>query len=451
MEAITKKVKDNLSQLISRKNPSILVAFSGGIDSRCLLDILMDLKDDMHLDIAVAYVNHNLRNGESTTEEEFVTGLVDILDLTLYKKSVDKKFWLELKRESVEMAARRIRYDFFNSISKEKKIDYVVTAHNLNDNIETFLLKVLRAGGVDTLSSIPRKNRNIIRPLLNVSRNEIELYVNEKKLRFIEDSSNKKNIYKRNIIRNNIMPILSEIQPGFDVNFEKLFLFFREEKIFINSVIRKIFKKTVVYRSDCYCGLSKEKFQRQGVFVKKHLIKTIIRNIGFPAKPDKYMFASLLSGKKTSYNKNSLLCLERGNIIWFINKEMIFPLKEEISVSSFPFYHESGGLVIELKKDKDAVPGKTFSFDLNKIKFPLVIRSLKKEDIMKTTTEISLIKILKNMKIPSVLFPEVIVIEDKDKTVGFVLDDIFRISSDFYFDEGSETVTLCISKKRIMT
>jgi tRNA(Ile)-lysidine synthase len=165
METIQGKVIMNLRRLLpSDKGSSILVALSGGKDSVTLLNILIGLKSDFKLQIYAAYVNHNLRGSESTLEEKFVTDYTAGLGIQLYKYAVNPSYWENTGRESIEMAARKIRYDFFNRIVFEKSLDFIATAHNLNDRIETFFIQVLRSGGIETLSSIPIKNKNIIRP-----------------------------------------------------------------------------------------------------------------------------------------------------------------------------------------------------------------------------------------------------------------------------------------------
>jgi tRNA(Ile)-lysidine synthase len=449
IESIREKFILNLKSLLrgNGQNHSVLVAFSGGIDSRCLLDLMLAIAGEMRLEISAAYVNHNLRGKESASEEKFVSRLADILGIRLYKKVIEKTAW-DLKGESIEMAARRFRYDFFNATCRENHIEYVATAHNLNDNIETFFLKILRAGGVETLSSIPAKNRNIIRPLLNITRNEIIIYSKERGLEYVEDSTNKKNIYKRNMIRNLVMPVLPGIQPGFERNMERLFGFFEEEKKFVSDITKSILKKITVYRACNYFAVSKNGFSNRKDFIKKNLIKMILKKINYPAKPDKYLFRSLLVNRKITYKKNDFLCIERGNLLWFINNPGTIPFDRKIHVNEIPFSCESGSFSIELKRSTTDKPGSEFVFDLKKVKQPLCLRYLKNDDKMATKENISVTKILKNMKIPTVLFKEAAILTDSEKVVGFLMGNIFRVSKDFYIDGKSDVVNLKISRRQ---
>ena len=444
---ILNKISANLKTLLPKnKRSSLLLAFSGGIDSRCLLDILVKLREELGFDLYVAYVNHNLRGEESLDEEKFVRNTVKKLGLKLFTHTVENKTWSELKRESVEMAARRIRYGFFHKTADENKIDLIVTAHNRDDNIETFFLKILRAGGIDTLKSIPKKNLNIIRPMLDVTRKEIEHYAAQNRLEFIEDSSNKENKYRRNILRNKVIPNLSEVQPGFENNIEKLFAFFEEETRFINRMIRKYLKKVTVYSTDKYFALSKQDFICFSPFIKKQIIKIILNLTGFPAKPDKYLFKSILFSEIISYKKSDFLCLERGNLLWFINTGRLKGIGFDLDVPGIPYNIGKDGFEIFIDKTDTAVPGNGFCFNGSIVNYPLHIRTLKENDTIMTTEKIKITKILKNMKIPGVLFKEVIVIADNDNPVGFYLDGITRISKDFYFDRDSEILSFKIHR-----
>lgn len=229
MESMYLKFKNNLKRL-QVLNKSILVAVSGGKDSITLLNLLLEVQNEFKLKLFGAYVNHNLRGNESAEEEKFVTDYFKEKDILLFKHIVNTTFWEKLKNQSVEMAARKIRYDFFNKSCIENSIDFIATAHNFNDKVETFFLNLTRGSGIDSLSSIQMKNKNIIRPILNITRNDIEEYARSNNLKFVEDSSNSKNIYKRNIVRNELFPVINRLKPDFLKSFNHIFNFIDEEK-----------------------------------------------------------------------------------------------------------------------------------------------------------------------------------------------------------------------------
>jgi tRNA(Ile)-lysidine synthase len=438
---INQKVRTNLKKLLNnQKETSIAAAVSGGIDSVTLLNILLELKNIFDLKLSVCYVNHNLRGEESDAEDKFVTDLINDLKLPFYKHVIEPDFWKTLKRESTEMAARRIRYSFFKKVSLENNIDFIATAHNFNDKIETFMLQVLRSGGIETLSSIPLKNKNIIRPLLNVTRAEIEEYAKIKNIKHIEDSTNETNIFKRNIIRHKIIPIFEEIQPNYQKTLSRFFDNISSDNKILLQTIKLYLKKMCIYKSQTYFCISKNKFTKLSSGLKRNIIKYILKKIDFPAKPDRFLFKELLSKKeKIVYRKSDLFCYGSGEHFWFVNKKLVTGLKDEIIIEKIPFFYNKNDLKFEIKKIEKSNPKKTFSFIYEESFFPLKIRLLKENDRIKTSTDIKIVKILKNIKLPELLFKEVLVIETKDKQIiGFILDKIFRVSKDFYVDRDSQ-------------
>ncbi len=208
-EAFTRK-----HQLIS-DNDKIIVGVSGGIDSCVLLDLLMELKSRRHLEIAVAHINHRLRNDESDGDEAFVKSLCDGYGIECFVHAADTRAQMVEHKASLQVVAREIRYKYFETVRILKNFTRVATAHNANDNAETILFNLLRGSGANGLGGIPVKRGDIIRPLIFAQRNEIEQYAKLKSLRHREDSSNLKNYYTRNIIRHKILPEIQEkVNPG---------------------------------------------------------------------------------------------------------------------------------------------------------------------------------------------------------------------------------------------
>ena len=181
-----------------------LVAFSGGYDSMCLLNVLYELK---HKVVAI-HLNHNWRGEESFKEE---------INCKNFAKSLGIQFYSETLSDDIahtETAAREARYDFFERCAKKFKSNVIFTAHNLNDNAETVLYRIIKGTGPTGLQGISEKRDIYYRPLLSTTREEIEDYCNQKALKPNNDSSNKNIKYKRNLIREKILPIMKEINPN---------------------------------------------------------------------------------------------------------------------------------------------------------------------------------------------------------------------------------------------
>ena len=201
----------------------IIVALSGGADSVSLLHVLLSLKESgFDLELSAAHINHNLRGEESQRDEDFVRSLCEKLSVKLFVHSEDVYARAKETGKSIELAAREVRYEFFEKLSKELGAK-VATAHTLSDSQETMLYNITRGTTLHGLCSIPYKRDYIVRPLLDVTRNQVEIYCKEQSLDFVQDSTNFcEEMCSRNKLRLAVIPHLKGINEGFDNNFLRL-------------------------------------------------------------------------------------------------------------------------------------------------------------------------------------------------------------------------------------
>lgn len=191
----------------------ILLAVSGGIDSMYLANRARELFPGSCF--AVAHCNFRLRGTESDGDEAFVREWCKDKGMPLYVKGFDTREYASSHGISIEMAARDLRYEWFAELCSEEGFDAVAVAHNANDNAETLMLNLLRGTGSRGLRGMSQNCAGILRPLLGTTRAEIENWMKAKGLNWREDSSNKVNDARRNIIRNEVFPIFSRINPSF--------------------------------------------------------------------------------------------------------------------------------------------------------------------------------------------------------------------------------------------
>lgn len=191
---------------------SVLCAVSGGADSVCMLHAL-SLADG--LKVCCAHFEHGIRGEESKNDAQFVSRLCEKWDIPFLMGSGNVPEYARDNRLGIEEAARKLRYEFLESARMTMECDYIATAHNADDNAETMLFNLARGTGAKGLCGIPQIRGNIIRPLLNVSRAEIEEYLRENGIDHVEDSTNSIDEYSRNLIRHRVMPVLAEINSGF--------------------------------------------------------------------------------------------------------------------------------------------------------------------------------------------------------------------------------------------
>lgn len=207
-ETVLKTIEEH--SLIS-SGDRVLVAVSGGADSVCLLHILNSLKNVLNIKLYAAHLNHMIRGEEADADQLFVEELCKGLGIESFFKKVDVPNLAKENGLTSEEAGRKARYDFFNEIKELKKITKIATAHNKNDRAETVIMRIIRGTGLDGLKGISyKRDDGVIRPVLDVSREEIEEYLGTNGLKFCTDSTNSDNEYTRNRIRNEVLPYLKE-------------------------------------------------------------------------------------------------------------------------------------------------------------------------------------------------------------------------------------------------
>ena len=218
VKKIEKKILKKLQKTIENKlvieKERILIAFSGGPDSVFLYYFLNFLKSKLSLEISIVYINHNLRN-DIENDLKFVKEFAAKNNVDYYIESVDVKKYAKENKKSLELAARELRYKAVENIRKKIGYDKIATGHNLDDNVETFIFRLLRGTSINGLKGIPRVRDNIVRLILEFEKSEILSFLKHKNQKYIIDYTNNENDYTRNFIRNKIFPDFEKINPSF--------------------------------------------------------------------------------------------------------------------------------------------------------------------------------------------------------------------------------------------
>lgn len=188
----------------------MLLAVSGGLDSMVMLDLFVKAG----FTVAVAHCNFKLRDADADDDEQFVREKAQALNVPFHTTSFDTKEYAAQQRISIQMAARELRYKWFEDIVESEGYDYVATAHHANDSVETILLNWTKGNTID--AGIPVKNGKIIRPLLFATRKQLEEYAAQNQVRWREDASNATTDYERNFIRHSVLPLLKELNPALE-------------------------------------------------------------------------------------------------------------------------------------------------------------------------------------------------------------------------------------------
>jgi len=225
-----------------------LLAVSGGVDSMCMADLF--LRSSQHPRFAVAHVNFSLRGDESDADERLVRGWAEEHGLKFHTVRFDTAGYAREHSVSVEMAARELRYGWFGELMDEFGYDLLAVAHNRNDSVETLFLNILRGTGIKGLSGIRPLSGRIIRPLLNVSREEISEYVGAGSVPFRVDRTNLETDYARNRIRNAVFPEFSRVNPSFLNTVSRDMEYFAEADDILDDVFSKVEREAVTKDGD---------------------------------------------------------------------------------------------------------------------------------------------------------------------------------------------------------
>lgn len=352
-----------------------LVALSGGADSVALLLVMKELG----YRIEAAHCNFHLRGEESNRDEEFVKMLCKRHNVPIHLIHFDTEEYASLHQVSIEMAARDLRYQYFHQLCHDIGADSVCVAHHRDDAIETFLMNLIRGAGIHGLTGIRPKNGQIIRPLLCVSRQEIEDYLHSKGQDFVTDSTNLIDDVVRNKIRLRVLPLLREINPNVANNIDKTANYLRQaEKILDNEL--SVQKSSLIQNNEVSESQSVAISQLLQLPSPELFLHEWLTQMGFNSSQTEQIFTHLIgqSGREFSSPTHTLI-IDRNQLV-------VEPLKSPMKTMKIPetgHYRYADDLRFSFIISDDVTISKSdnsITLDTEKVQFPLTIRSLQPGD-----------------------------------------------------------------------
>ncbi len=317
------------------RGDKILVGFSGGSDSTALLHVLWHLRSKYKLTILAAHINYNLRGNDSLADEEFVKDFCFQRNISVVVKNAKIK-----KKKSLELQARNIRFKQFSNLAKLYKLNKIALGHNKNDQAETVMFRLLRGSGYTGLKGIVPIKEKLIHPLLPFTKDEIKQYLENEKIEWREDRSNKNNTFSRNKIRNELIPWLSEnMNPKVtDKLYQTAMIFNETDEILRDRAKRKLHKALIKHSKDEY-KLSLKEIKNTRPIIRYYLYREIYQQ---------------LSNSENDFFQNNFLEIEKI-IDAKGSKKIKLPYKIDVLKEYYEltFYNTSGRKKIDIKNKKE--------------------------------------------------------------------------------------------------
>lgn len=281
---------------------TVVLAVSGGIDSMVMLHLFGAIRTEWDLHLAVAHINHQLRGDESDGDEAFVRRASQLLDIPFACKRVATLEHAASTHLSKQEAARNLRYEFLEEVRQQLKADCVATAHQADDNAETVLMNALRGAGVRGLSGIPERREpgSIIRPLLFARRRDIEEYASDNRIEFRTDSSNESTKYRRNYLRQTVMPMLeASSETDIVASLNKLSHLMCQLDAKISAEVRASLDESAFSANDGEGSIAVSVLRSKAHYLQEGMILEVLRKLGAEVESDKVHRVLALCDLKT--------------------------------------------------------------------------------------------------------------------------------------------------------
>ncbi len=388
LQKFTNHINENFSFLKEKK---LLIAISGGIDSVVLTHLLHQLK----YNISLAHCNFQLREQESNLDESFIKNLSKVLAIEAYTIQFETTKYTKEHKLSTQLAARKLRYDWFYQLAEKHDFDYILTAHHADDNLETFLINLTRGTGLEGLTGIPAINNKIVRPLLVFSQEEIKNYATKNNIQWREDASNAETKYLRNKIRHEIIPSLKELNPSLLDSFTKTSDFLKQSQQIVNDRVTRI-SKEIVTTENAILKINILKLVQ--LSNPKAYLYQLLKNYKFTEWNDVYHLIYAQSGKQVSTNLHTLLkdrdflLLLRTDKKSPFNEELIIIDKEKNRITN-PI-----NLLFENVHQEKNINTNSIYVDKNLLNYPLSLRKWRHGDYFHPTGMFGKKKISKYFK-----------------------------------------------------
>ncbi len=325
---LEKKVLNTIQKYeLIKYGDNIVVGVSGGPDSMTLLNVLCSLKETLQIHLFVAHINHQIRK-EAKQDEEYVKDFCAAHQIPFFVLEKDVVQLAKEQKIGTEEAGRKVRYDFFEEICKKVNASKIATAHTANDQAETILMNLMRGSGTNGLKGMEVKRGKYIRPLLEITRQEIEQYCPKQQLNPRIDQTNQENVYTRNRIRNELIPYIEKkFNPSIVISLNRLSEIVKEQEEYMEKVVEKAYLEIMLEQNEEQIVLDLKKFTSLEIVIKKRiLLYTITKLFGTSQGIEKIHIEDMLKlcennigNKYLIPNKKMKILVKNKKIILSVN------------------------------------------------------------------------------------------------------------------------------------
>lgn len=392
-EKILAQVRDTIEEHgMIAQGDGIVVGVSGGPDSVCLLDILNRLSGELGIRLVTAHFNHGLRGPEDDAETELVVNMAGSMGLP-YKTG--KAFHLQAGTSSLEEKARLARYRFLETVREHFNARKIALGHNLNDQAETVIMRLLRGSGLSGLAGIPPvRGGIIIRPLIRIKREDIISYLRARNLTYAIDGSNRNLKFTRNRIRFKLLPMMLEYQPKLIENLGRLSAILRDEEDFMESLAWDWVQRESAKEDDGSISVALSSFSMLHAALRNRVIRYLLKKTGSNLRHVNNNHIRSVSDIIDKGNPQSMINLPNGIIVRRVYDRLMFTVAGKPLSTDFQYRIESPGqlhmrkigkilLVTESIGKTDPIrgdSGNTALLDADTLHYPLVVRNFKAGD-----------------------------------------------------------------------
>ncbi|PIE88400.1 MAG: tRNA lysidine(34) synthetase TilS [Bacteroidetes bacterium] len=355
----------------------VLLAVSGGVDSMCMCHLFQHAE----IPYGIAHCNFRLRGAESDADEAFVRAYAEALGVPCFTRAFDTKGYAATQGISIQMAARALRYEWFDTLLVPNGYDYVATAHHLDDQVETFFINLIRGSGIAGLHGIRPLTGKVLRPLLFATRSEILSYVEAHAIPYREDRSNASIKYLRNRIRHEVLPRMEAIEPNFSRKVNRTVSFLRKSEMIVNQCIEEAERVAVRKENDKIVINIRALWHYEPT---DYYLYHFVRPYGFTASQVEDMMRALSNPPGGQF-------LSQSHLLFVGREEIVLVPRREVPEAYYLLEEKSEQMASSWcwKMGREAIDPSVFVFpgsesevclDSAKIRFPLTLRHWREGD-----------------------------------------------------------------------